>query len=126
MSTPTPNLKTAQKWARIGQARVAGLGVRIDCDDGRAFAVSAEGAAGLFFENEPATVYRIDPAGDTEPQAAGTMDVSASGRMLLVMLEGEAYTGMQLPAADLLAHYRRADRGRVPVVAPPSPSWAVA
>ena len=123
MSATTHPTKTPRRarWERVGSARVAGLGVRIETA-GRTYAISAEGIAALVYQGEPATVYEIDPAGEVEPREAGRVDVSGSGRMILVMIDGAEFTALQVPAADLTAHYFRADRRPVAVVAPPTPS----
>lgn len=124
--TSTTLKPAAQKWATIGTARMLGLGVRIDCDDGRTYAVAAEDLARFIWDGEPATVYRVDFDGRQAPCEAGHLDLSQSGRMVMAQIDGMPYTGMQMPAADFCRHYTRQDKTAVPVVAPPAPSWAVA
>lgn len=116
MSSPTYKPRA---WTRTGTARVVGSGIWITTTSGETFGISAEDFAAFFFDGEPATVYRIDPTGTDEPRPAGTMDLSQSGRMAMVMIDGAEFTALQLPSADLAAHYRRADRRGVPCMAPP-------
>ena len=123
----TTDTKTpAPKWAAVGMAHMCGLGAWVDLHDGRTLALGAEDLARLIDEGEPATLHEIDPTGAAEPRPVGTADLSLSGRTILLMVDGEAYTGMQLPAQHFLAHYRRADRAPVAVMAPPTPTLAVA
>lgn len=115
--SPTTH-KSAQKWARVGAARLCGAGLWIACD-GKHYAVPAADLAAFLDEGETATIYQVDPDGADEPREVGSMDLSGSGRMVLVRINGEDYLGRQLPAADLAAHVARADRRVIPVMAPP-------
>lgn len=119
-TTHTKNRRPA-RWERVGSARVAGLGVRIETA-GTTYAISADGIAALINEGEPATLYEIDPAARVEPREAGIVTVSQSGRMILVQVNGREFTGLQVPARDLVAHLSRLDRAPVAVVTPPTPS----
>ena len=123
MSTTTHQTKTRapSKWRRVGSARVAGLGIRIETA-GTTYAISADGIAALVNEGEPATLYEIDPSCRIAPREAGSVTVSQSGRMILIQVNGREFTGLQVPARDLVAHYTRADRAPVAVVTPPTPS----
>lgn len=123
MSSTTHSNKTPRRarWERVGSARVAGLGVRIETG-GMVYAISADGIAALINDGEPATLYEIDPAARVEPREAGSVTVSQSGRMILIQVNGREFTGLQVPARDLVAHYTRADRAPVAVVTPPTPS----
>ena len=124
MSSTTHQTKTRApaKWTRAGSARVRGSGLWIETADGRTFGIGAEDLAAFIFDGAPAAVLEIDPAGIAEPVPVGHMDLSQSGRMVLVMIDGEPFTGRQMPAAALLKHYRTADRAPVAVMAPPTPS----
>ena len=124
-ATHTPKNR-APKWERVGAARVRGSGLWIDSDDGRTFGIGAEDLARFIFGGEPATVYQLDPAGAAEPRPVGHIDLSQSGRMVLVEIDGEPFTARQMPAAAVLRHVERADRARIPVVRPPPPSFCVA
>ena len=118
-TTTNPKTRAPSKWRRVGSARVAGLGVRIETA-GMVYAISADGIAALINEGEPATLYEIDPAARVEPREAGIVTVSQSGRMILIQVNGREFTGLQVPARDLVAHYTRADRAPVAVVTPPA------
>ena len=126
MSATTHPTKTPRRarWERVGSARVAGLGVRIETG-GMVYAISADGIAALVNEGEPATLYEIDPACRIAPREAGSVTVSQSGRMILIQVNGREFTGLQVPARDLVAHYTRADRAPVAVVTPPARVEAV-
>lgn len=119
-ATHTPKNR-APKWSRVGAARVRGSGLWIDSDDGRTFGIGAEDLARFIFEGEPATVYQLDPAGAAEPVPVGHIDLSQSGRMVLVELDGEPFTARQMPADHICRHYLRGSRRAVPVVTPPNP-----
>ena len=120
-TTTTTKNRAPSKWRRVGSARVAGLGVRIETA-GMVYAISADGIAALVNEGEPATLYEIDPAARVEPREAGRVTVSQSGRMILIQVNGREYTALQAPAADLIAHLTRRERAPVAVVTPPAPS----
>ena len=126
MSATTHPTKTPRRarWERVGSARVAGLGVRIETA-GMVYAISADGIAALVNEGEPATLYEIDPAARVEPREAGRVTVSQSGRMILIQVNGREFTGLQVPAADLVAHLSRHERAPVAVVTPPARVGAV-
>jgi len=100
---------------------VAGLGVRIETA-GMVYAISADGIAALINDGEPATLYEIDPSCRIAPREAGSVTVSQSGRMVLIQVNGREFTGLQVPARDLVAHLSRLDRAPVAVVTPPTPS----
>lgn len=120
-TTTNPKTRAPSKWRRVGSARVAGLGVRIETA-GMVYAISADGIAALVNEGEPATLYEIDPACRIAPRECGRVTVSQSGKMILVQVAGREYTGLQVPAADLVAHLSRHERAPIAVVTPPAVS----
>ena len=126
MSATTHPTKTPRRarWERVGSARVAGLGVRIETG-GMVYAISADGIAALINDGEPAILYEIDPSCRIAPREAGRVTVSQSGRMILIQVNGREFTALQAPAADLIAHLTRRERAPVAVVTPPARVEAV-